>query len=55
VGSLLLEQFTNSDPSHLLRVGVAAAKGRLLGTLLKLIFAVVMLVLALVLGFPWRS
>jgi uncharacterized protein YqgC (DUF456 family) len=54
VGSLILEQSLNSDPGHLLRVGVAAAKGRLFGTLLKLIFAVVMLLIAGLMAFPWR-
>lgn len=52
VGSLMMEQTRNSDANHLLRVGFAAAKGRLLGTLLKLLFASVMFVVALVLAFP---
>jgi uncharacterized protein len=54
LGSLVFEHSLNSDPGHLLRVGVAAAKGRLLGTLLKLIFAVAMLLIASILAFPWR-
>jgi hypothetical protein len=52
IGSLLIEQSSNPDPSHLLRVGFAAAKGRLLGTLVKLIFAVIMFLLTLVLALP---
>jgi uncharacterized protein len=52
VGSLLLEQGRNSDPAHLLRVGLAAAKGRLLGVLVKIVFGIVIFLLTVVLAFP---
>ncbi|HWB52805.1 MAG TPA: DUF456 domain-containing protein [Tepidisphaeraceae bacterium] len=52
VGSLILEQGRNPDPAHLLRVGFAAAKGRLLGVLVKIVFAIIIFLLMLVLAVP---
>jgi hypothetical protein len=54
IGALIMEQSRNTNPNHLFRVGAAAAGGRLLGTILKLIFAGIMFILAAILAFPWR-
>lgn len=51
-GALILEQSRDRRPLHLLRVGFSAARGRLLGTLLKIALALAMFLVALALALP---
>ena len=53
VGGLVGELTTGRGTTASLRVGYGAAKGRFFGTVLKLIFGVVILFTALVAAFPW--
>ncbi|HEY8666048.1 MAG TPA: DUF456 domain-containing protein [Tepidisphaeraceae bacterium] len=55
LGAAAVEMLQRGDISHSMRVGVGAAKGRLFGILSKSMFACIVLILSLYLGFPRRT
>ena len=52
IGAASFELLGSANPDLAFRVGVAAAKGRLMGIVLKMAIGVVMLGIILVAGFP---
>lgn len=52
LGATLVEVGIGKDPDHATRVGWGAAKGRFWGTVIKLAFGVIILLLSLIVAFP---
>lgn len=52
LGAFVTEMLVGKETGHSAQIGVGAAKGRFVGMLLKTLFGVVMLILALWVGFP---
>jgi uncharacterized protein YqgC (DUF456 family) len=53
LGAIIAELTTGRDVSEVWRVGVGAAKGRFIGTMLKLSIGITIILIVVVKGFPW--
>jgi uncharacterized protein YqgC (DUF456 family) len=52
LGALLVELLVGKEMGHSMRIGAGAAKGRFIGTMLKTLFGVAILIVAMVTAFP---